>query len=227
MPKQVLVKINSAGLDTGPFTVTNDAGETLGTGVTKIALVNGVTYTMADSASTVTLTSTGTCTNATTKPIVQVVPVPTPTPTATVTPTPTPTPTATPSGTTAPAIPTLTLGWANSPKMFTVNLSQALGFDISIESIYADGYTGGTCNSAVASAADVRNINALPAGNTNYSWSPQTICGGIGGSTCWTGVTKYTIYNVRVNGNVVSDGDIITISGVQIKVSFPPCRITY
>ena len=225
MPKQVFVKINSAGLDAGPFTVSNNAGETLATGVTKIALFNGVTYTMADAASIVYLTSTGTCTNVTSKTIVQV--LPTPTPTATPTSTPTATPTVSPSGTPTPSIITLTLGWANSPKMFTASLSQAVGFDISVESIFADGYTNTNCMSAVASASDVRNIAALPAGNTNYSWSPQTICGSNTNSSCWTGVLRYTIYNVRVNGNVVSDGDIITISGTQVKVSFPACRTSF
>lgn len=108
--------------------------------------------------------------------------------------------------------------------MFGINLSESLGFDISVESIYTDGYQTSTCTNAVASAADVRNILALPAGNTNYSWSPQTICGSNTSSACWSGVTRYTIYNVRINGNNVSNGGIITISGVQIRVNFPPCR---
>lgn len=223
MPKQVNIRMTSAGLDTGPFNITNDAGENIATGVSKVTLFNGVTYSMSDNASTVILTSTGTCTNTKSKVIVQVLPTPTPTPTATVTPTPTATATPTPSVTT-PALPTITLSWINQAKMFGISLSQALGFDISVESIYVDGYNNTLCQSAVASAADVRNILALPAGNTNYSWSPQTICGSNTSSACWTGVVRYTMYNIRINGNIVSNGDVITISGTQIKVNFPPCR---
>lgn len=221
MPKQVTVKINSAGLDTGPFTVSNDAGETLATGVSKISLFTGLTYTMADAASIVYLTSSGTCTNTTSKNIIQV--VPTPTPTATPTSTPTATPTVTPTGSSTPAPVTLTLGYLRVANKFTASLNQAIGVDISILSIYADGYNNDQCTGAMASAFDVRNILALPASNTNYSWSPQSVCGG-SGTSCWTTATKYTVYNVNVNGNTVSNGQTINIGGVDVIVSFPPCR---
>lgn len=222
MPKQVYVKLSTAGLDAGPFNITNDAGETIATGVTKIALSNGINYTMSDNASLVTITSTGTCTNSIMVPIVYIQPVPTPTPTATITPT--PTPTATSSTSTTPAPTTLTLSWVNQAKMFSASLNRSIGVDLSNMSIFVDGYANGTCSGAIASASDIRDFVILPAGNTNYSWSPQVICGSNTSSACWNTATNYTIYNVNISGNVVSNGQTITVGGIDIIVNFPPCR---
>lgn len=222
MPKQVYIKLSTAGLDAGPFNITNDAGETVATGVTKIALSNGINYTMSSDASLVTITSTGTCTNSIVVQISYIQPVPTPTPSASITPT--PTPTATSSTSTTPAPVTLTLSWINQAKMFQASLNRSIGVDLSNMSIFVDGYSDESCASAISSASDIRNFVILPAGNTGYSWSPQTICGSNTNSTCWNPATKYTIYNVNISGNVVSHGQTITVGGVSILVNFPPCR---
>lgn len=224
MPKQVYVKLSTAGLDAGPFNITNDAGQTIATGVTKIALSNGIYYTMSDNASLVTITSTGSCTNSIVVPIAYIQPVPTPTPSSSITPTPTATATPTPSGSLTPAPITLTLSWIKQAKMFSASLSQSIGVDLSNMSIFVDGYANSGCSTAIASASDVRNFVILPAGNIGYSWSPQVICGSNTSSSCWNTATNYTIYNVNINGNVVSNGQTITVGGVPIIVNFPPCR---
>lgn len=226
MPKQVFVKIDTYGLDTGPFNITNDAGETLGTGVTKIALANGISYAMADTATTVTITSTGTCTNQVVLPIEYLPPTPSPTITPTViTPTVTPS-TITPSGTSTTAPFILTLSWIRSAYRFNASLNTPIGADITNMSIYVDGFTQAGCsNSAVASASDIRNFIILPAGSTGFNWSPQTICGSISGNnSCWATASYYTIYNVNINGQTVSNGGTIMVGGIPVVVNFPPCR---
>lgn len=224
MPKQVQVKIDTYGLDTGPFTITNNAGETIATGVTKIALANGITYTMADTASEVTITSTGTCTNSIVVPIVYLPPTPSPTITPTIEPTVTPTVQPTVSTSSAPFI--LTLSWIRSAYRFAASLNTPIGADITNMSIYVDGFgSPGCANSAIASASDIRDFIILPAGSTGYNWSPQTICGSISGNnSCWASASHYTIYNVNLNGQTVQNGGTVMIGGIPVVVNFPPCR---
>lgn len=223
MPKSVYVKLVTFGQDSGPFNITNNAGETVATGVTKIDLANGVSYTMADGASSVTINSTGTCTNGITIPVTYVPPAPTPTPTPTPTPSPTPTPTPTPTGTPSPI--TLTLSYLKVANRFQISLSESIGADIYVNSVFADGYADSPCINAIASAADVRNILALPANSNNYAWTPQTVCGGsVGNTSCWANATKHTMYNVNINGISVYNGSTITVGGVEILINIPPCR---
>lgn len=59
------LKISSAGLDTGPFKVTDNLGNTLATGVTRQQLLDGIDITgIDDSVTLITVTSTGVCTNS-------------------------------------------------------------------------------------------------------------------------------------------------------------------
>jgi hypothetical protein len=77
---------------------------------TKTQLMSGVTVTVHDSATQITVSSEGTCTNSIVLPIIFLTPTPTPTPTQTPTPTPTqtPTPTETPDLSPIPLTPTPT-----------------------------------------------------------------------------------------------------------------------
>jgi hypothetical protein len=58
----VLLQISSAGLDTGPFDITDNLGNTLATGVSREDLLAGITLFNVNSAVTqITATSTGVC----------------------------------------------------------------------------------------------------------------------------------------------------------------------
>lgn len=59
------LKISSAGLDTGPFTITDNLGNTLASGITRQQLLDGIDITgIDDSVTLITVTSTGICTNS-------------------------------------------------------------------------------------------------------------------------------------------------------------------
>jgi len=61
MSKTVIIKLTKAGNRTGPFTLTTNEGTILVTGVTKPQLINGVSYSVNDTVTSITLTSTGKC----------------------------------------------------------------------------------------------------------------------------------------------------------------------
>lgn len=124
---QVVIKLTSAGLNTGPFNLTSNVGTVIPSNATRDELLIGVVAIVSDLSTQITITSTGTCINSITLPVTGV-PIPslTPTPTATVSPsitpsnnvivslTPTPTrsitPTITPSISITPSItPTVTI----------------------------------------------------------------------------------------------------------------------
>ncbi len=57
--KTIVVKLKTSGSRLSTFTVSDDLGTVLGTGVTKRQLISGVSYSIADSVKVITLTSTG------------------------------------------------------------------------------------------------------------------------------------------------------------------------
>ncbi len=59
MSKTIVVKLKTSGSRLSTFTVSDDLGTVLGTGVTKRQLISGVSYSVADSVKVITLTSTG------------------------------------------------------------------------------------------------------------------------------------------------------------------------
>lgn len=61
MSKTVIIKLTKASPKVGPFTITDDRGNVLATGVTLQELTNGVVYTVDDAVKTVTIQSTGKC----------------------------------------------------------------------------------------------------------------------------------------------------------------------
>jgi hypothetical protein len=62
MSKTVVIKLQSVGADvTGPFTVTDNLGNTVATNVSVATLISGASYTVADGAVSITLTSTAGC----------------------------------------------------------------------------------------------------------------------------------------------------------------------
>jgi hypothetical protein len=54
------------GNDAGPFTIKNNLGQVIATGVTRLQLLNGYSFNVAAGITSVTLESTGNCTNSTT-----------------------------------------------------------------------------------------------------------------------------------------------------------------
>lgn len=88
---QVLVKLTSAGLSTGPFNLTSNVGVVVPSTATRSELLAGLVVVISDLATEVTITSTGTCINYITLPIAGI-PSPSVTPTPTITSTPSITP---------------------------------------------------------------------------------------------------------------------------------------
>ena len=225
MPFEKQIRATLAGADSGPYTIYHtsiDPANILATGVTRAQLLSGFTVTIPDGATLVIVESNGVCTNFASVPVSPIDPTPTPTPTPTP-PSPTPVPTATPVPSPTPVPPTLTIGYLKGPNLVTTSLSSTIGVDIIMNSVYADGYTSSAGGVAVASIADTVTRIVVPAGNTSYSFTPSTRCGG-SGTTCWSTATHYTVYNVIINGISVSHGQTINIGGVDVIISFPPLR---
>ena len=61
MSKTVIVKLTNAGNRTGPFTIYDDQGNLLGTDVSKISLIDGATYVVADNITSIVIHSEGKC----------------------------------------------------------------------------------------------------------------------------------------------------------------------
>ena len=74
---QVLIEATSIGGNAGPFTITDNLGNTIATGVTRSQILAGYLATVNDAATSINLISSGICTNTTN---ISITP-PTPTPT--------------------------------------------------------------------------------------------------------------------------------------------------
>lgn len=61
MSKTIIIKLKKASPRVGPFTITDDRGNVLATGVTLQELIDGVAYTVDDDVKVVTVQSTGKC----------------------------------------------------------------------------------------------------------------------------------------------------------------------
>jgi hypothetical protein len=61
MPKTIVIKLKSSSPTAGPFTISDEYGNILATGVSKQSLIEGVSYSVDDNVTTVTLESTGKC----------------------------------------------------------------------------------------------------------------------------------------------------------------------
>ena len=59
--KTISIKITSASPNVGPFTITDDLGNTIDTGVSLFTLITGVSYDVQNAVKVITLTSTGDC----------------------------------------------------------------------------------------------------------------------------------------------------------------------
>ena len=61
MSKVIIVKLKRAGNRTGPFTISDNYGNVLGTDLTKQDLINGITYSVDNNVSVIIIESTGKC----------------------------------------------------------------------------------------------------------------------------------------------------------------------
>jgi hypothetical protein len=61
MPKTIIVKLTKAGNRTGPFTISDNLGNVLGTNIPKSALISGISYSVNDLVSVIIIQSTGRC----------------------------------------------------------------------------------------------------------------------------------------------------------------------
>lgn len=69
MAKSIVIKLTSSGPTAGPFTITDEFGNIIATDVTKAQLIEGVSYSVADNVTMVTLESVGKCKSKKTFPI--------------------------------------------------------------------------------------------------------------------------------------------------------------
>jgi len=75
MPKTIIIKLTSSGPTTGPFTIIDQLGNTLATGVSKGDLISGVSYVVDDAVNVITVESTGKCKSKKNFPVTTVNPV--------------------------------------------------------------------------------------------------------------------------------------------------------
>ena len=75
MSKTIVIKLTSSGPTAGPFTLSDEFGNVLQTGVTRDQLIQGVSYIVDDSVTMITIQSTGKCKNNKTFPITVTDPV--------------------------------------------------------------------------------------------------------------------------------------------------------
>jgi hypothetical protein len=61
MSKTIIVKLKRAGNRTGPFTISDNYGNVLGSDLPKQSLINGVSYSVGDDVSVIIVESTGKC----------------------------------------------------------------------------------------------------------------------------------------------------------------------
>ena len=69
MPKSIVIKLTSSGPAAGPFTISDEFGNIIATDVTIHQLIEGVSYTVNDNVTMVTIESTGKCKTKKTFPI--------------------------------------------------------------------------------------------------------------------------------------------------------------
>jgi len=75
MAKTIIIKLTSSGPTAGPFTISDEFGNIIATNVSKDDLISGVSYSVDDAVTMVTIESTGKCKNKKTFPITVVTPV--------------------------------------------------------------------------------------------------------------------------------------------------------
>ena len=75
MAKTIIIKLTSSGPTAGPFTIIDQLGNTLATGVSKEDLISGVSYVVDDAVNVITIESTGKCKNKKNFPVTTVNPV--------------------------------------------------------------------------------------------------------------------------------------------------------
>src|SRR5665811_225560 len=59
--KTITIKLTKASKNTGPFTIKDQFGHIVATDVSKSVLINGISYTVDDDVTIISLTSTGKC----------------------------------------------------------------------------------------------------------------------------------------------------------------------
>ena len=75
MAKTIIIKLTSSGPTAGPFTIIDQLGNTLATGVSKQDLISGVSFVVDDAVNVITIESTGKCKSKKNFPVTTVNPV--------------------------------------------------------------------------------------------------------------------------------------------------------
>jgi hypothetical protein len=75
MAKTIIIKLTSSGPTAGPFTITDEFGNVIATNVSRADLISGVSYSVGDDVTMVTVESTGKCKNKKTFPVTVVTPL--------------------------------------------------------------------------------------------------------------------------------------------------------
>jgi hypothetical protein len=100
---------------------------------------------------------------------------------------------------------------------FNAYLSSPVSGNITINQMFADGYSDTGCATEVASSNRTTSVT-INTGNVSTGVVTPTVTSGD-----WSTATKYTMYNVNINGSPVSNGDVITVGSDSVVISIPSC----
>lgn len=117
---------------------------------------------------------------------------------------------------TAPANPQLTLSVlvAGTFVSFQAQLTRALDADFYINKIFADNFI--TCGGPAQGSIQQNITQTVTAGSFGLTFGYQILSGTVN-------TNKNRVYNVRINGANVNDGDTITIGSFSVDVELQTC----
>lgn len=100
---------------------------------------------------------------------------------------------------------------------FQANLSRAVDANITINRVYADGFTNGACSGGAVASAQSNTNQTILAGNTGIGYSPDSTTGS------WASATHYREYNVIINGVPHVNGDVVSIGSYNVTIAIAAC----
>ena len=226
MPRSVLIKLTTAGADSGPFSLYSNADsfsmpfESL---ISKTNLTIGYTSVLVPSTATVIrVRSVGVCTTYFDIPIVFATPTPTPTATPTLTPTTTATPTPTHTATSTPTL-TQTLTATNTPTLTPTHTSTStpttsMGSTQTPTPTRTSTPTGTPTQTVTATATQTPTTTSTPSTPATYTVTvyAEELGTGYAGLYVWYSINDNTMVSATRLSSPLSTSEVIqTITGVH------------
>jgi len=119
-----------------------------------------------------------------------------------------------------PKTATLVLAFINSSGFlsFQASLSQTIDGIVSIDRMFADGFASIDCSTVSITSAQKNSSLIIPVGTTGNSASPEITNG------AWATALKSRMYNVIINGNPITNGQVLQIGSYQVTITVPQCN---